>query len=206
MSKSKHQRTARRNGRPRIGDRQPGSGSPVVAPASLPLPDAGQTPSAPLPAKRPLAPEDSPIRETAIKIYLMRGAGMDEATIAEHLGLSVKTLSGYIYKAGRMGWLNDFIVDHKARLQDVIMHKVLDNIQEGLEDEERNEKTGMKVKTTVALKVAEGALFPSMQQPGQGGGNTMLMGIKIEVVGNEPGKIREGTIVEAPAYRVEDAE
>ena len=28
----------------------------------------------------------------------------------------------------------------------------------------------------------------------------MMMGIKIEVVGGEPQPIREGTIIEAPAY------
>lgn len=204
MSKSiKRQRTARRRGRPRIGDNKPIVASPTVAPVSLPLPEAGQAalaPSSPEVSTKslPLSPNSS-IKETAIRIYMMRCAGVSDDAIAQALELSPKTLSSYVSKAGRMGWLDDLVNEPKDRLEHVIMHKVVDNLNEALGDTYRNEKTGMQVKTAVAMKIAEGALFPRMVQQQAGAGQT-LMGIKIEIVGGAPAVVREGTILEAPAY------
>jgi DNA-binding CsgD family transcriptional regulator len=198
MSKSKRrQRTARRPGRPRTGDRKPVDACPTVAPVSLPLPEAGQALPTPSPAKLPLS-EDSSIRDTAIRIYVMRGAGVSDDQIAQTLGLSKKTLPGYIYKAGTMGWLDDYLHSAQDYLEHKLIHKVVKNLDEAMSDTYRNEKTGMQVKTAVSLKIAEGALFPRLQQ--QQGPNQTLMGIKIEVVNGAPQTIREGTIIEAPAY------
>ena len=146
-----------------------------------------------------LPPENSSIREKAIKILFLRGAGMPDEQIAEQVGLSVKTLSRYLYQAERMGWLDGLLIEPKERLEYEVLNKVVSVIKDGLDDEHRNEKTGMQVKTHVALKVAEGALYPRLQQQ-PGGGNTMMMGIKIEVVGGAPQEVREGTVIEAPAY------
>ena len=143
--------------------------------------------------------EGSQIGEAGVRIYVMRAAGIPDEAIAKALNLSVKTLSGYVYKAGRNGLLDDVLHEPKERLEYAVLHKVVRNLEEGLEDDHRNEKTGLQVKTHVALKIAEGALFPRVQQQAIGGTN-MLMGIKIEVVNGEPGEVREGTVLEAPAY------
>lgn len=161
-------------------------------------------PASAMPDKPTGLAEDSTIRETAIKIYLLRAAGQSDEQIAQIVGLSTKTLSSYVYKAGKMGWLDDFLHDPRERLEYSIMHKVVRNLDQSL-DSEGVLQTGMQERTAVALKIAEGALYPRLQQ-GAGQQNSMLMGIKIEVVGGEPQKIREGTVIEAPAYVEDGAE
>ena len=226
---SRQQRTARRRGRPRIGDRRPTSDRPAVALASLPLPDAENalpTPSCPrcecgtlflkprktcavcnrpappealpVPRKSGVLSENSTVKETAIRIYAMRMAELPEDQIAQTLGLSKASVRSYVYKAGRMGWLDEFLHEPRERLEYAVMHKVVRNLEEAL-DSSNELQTGMKERTAVALKIAEGALYPRLQQQ-QGSGTTNLMGIKIEIVGGEPAKMRDGTVIEAPAY------
>lgn len=201
MSTSKRAYPKRRRGRPRTalqgaGEPKPTCVSHSERPASLPLPEAGET----LPQPKPLLPEDSTIRETAIQIYTMRGAGMSEDQIAQVLGLKKSTLPGYVYKASRMGWLDAHIQSLRDRLENVTMHKVMDNLDEALTDNTRAYATGMPVKTAVALKIAEGALFPKVAAaPVQQ--NNLMMGIKVEIVGGEGApKVREGTVVSSPGY------
>ena len=134
----------------------------------------------------------------------MRSTGLPEEQIAQILGLSPKTLPGYLYKAGKMGWLDEFLVEPRERLEYAVMHKVIRNLDESL-DSTGLLQTGMQEKTAVALKIAEGALYPRLQQ-NPGSQNSMMMGIKIEVVGGEPQKIREGTVIEAPAYTEAESE
>ena len=156
VAQSRQQRTARRRGRPSIGGRKSIADSPADATASLPLPDAGQSLPAPVPPHARLG-ENSIIGDTGVRIYLMRAAGIPDEQIATALQLSPKTLSGYVYKASKNGLLDDALQSHRDRLEHVILHKVMRNLEEGLEDIHRNEKTGMQVKTAVAMKVAEGA-------------------------------------------------
>lgn len=203
MSSSKRSHPKRGRGRPRTGERKPVVQSPSEAPASLPLPGAGETlplvPTATVAPAKPLLPEHSSIRQTAIEIYMMRSAGMSEDAIAAALGLAKSTLPGYVYRASKMGWLDEHIQSVKDHLEHKTMHKVMANLDEALLDETRNEKTGLKVKTHVALKVAEGALFPKVAAaPAQ---NNAMMGIRIEIVGGDNAPtVREGTVVAAPAY------
>ena len=142
--------------------------------------------------------ENSTVKETAIRIYTMRAAGLPEDQIAQILGLSMSSIRSYVYKAGKMGWLDEFLYEPRERLEYAVMHKVVRNLEEAL-DSTNELQTGMKEKTAVALKIAEGALYPRLQQQ-SGGGTTNVMGIKIEIVGGEPAKMREGTVIEAPAY------
>ena len=157
-----------------------------------------------MPAKSGVLSENSTVKETAIRIYTLRAGGLSDDQIAETLHLSKNTLSSYVYKAGRMGWLDEFLHDPRERLEYSVMHKVVRNLDESL-DSEGILQTGMPERTAVALKIAEGALYPRLQQQ-QGVGTTNLMGIKIEIVGGVPTQVREGTVIEAPAYQEGETE
>jgi hypothetical protein len=122
--------------------------------------------------------EDSPIRLAALKIMAMRKAGVADAEIAKALGLSEKTLPGYLYKAGKMGWLT--FDDPKDALEYQILHKAVKRLDEGLDDETRNEKTGMPVQTVVALRIAEGTVFKKFDQANTLVGPMTAISIKIE--------------------------
>jgi hypothetical protein len=138
------------------------------------------------------------VRETAVKIMGMRLAGATEDEICQVLGLLKETVKNYIYIAGRNGWLTY----HSAReqIENSIIPKVLQNIQEGLDDTHRNEKTQMQVKTLVALKVADGTVFKGFDTgTGQVSAPTMIA-VKIEMpIGPVP-QVREGTTGGAGAY------
>jgi predicted transcriptional regulator len=141
--------------------------------------------------------DDSPMRITALKIVAMREAGVSEEGIASELGLSPKTIAGYVHKAGRNGWLE--FNDPKDTLEYQLMHKVVRNLDEALDDTTRHVTSGIMVKTAVAEKIAEGALYPRLANQQVAQGNT-LVGIKIQIVGGDPGTMREGTIMGNSTY------
>jgi hypothetical protein len=142
----------------------------------------------------------SSIREKAIKIYVLHhAAGMSYEEIGKLMNLSPKTLPGYVYKAGKMGWLQEYIHDPKEQLELVLAHKVIRNLNESLDDDVRNEKTGIPVKTHVALQMAEGMFFKKGPDTTEGAPSTVI-GVKVEIVGGTPGQIREGTTGGTPAY------
>ena len=141
--------------------------------------------------------DDSVIRTKALQIVMMESTGMSRADVAVALGLSPKTIAGYLYKAGKNGWLE--FTDPKDQLEYRLMHKVIRNLDEGLDDQSRNEKTGMTVATQVALQIADGALYPKLESASQQPASTVV-GIKIEIVGGDPGQIREGTVMGTSRY------
>jgi hypothetical protein len=94
-------------------------------------------------------PDDSEVRSTATKIIAFRLGGMLDEDICTHLGITKSTLKLYIYRAGKNGWL-DYNTSREA-------------IEYGLDDESRNEKTGLKVKDLIALKVLEGTSFKEFE-------------------------------------------
>jgi DNA-binding CsgD family transcriptional regulator len=136
--------------------------------------------------------DDSPIRATAIRIYGMRGLGLSDTEIAAALGLSVKTIPGYIYKAGKNGWL-DFD-DPKEALENQVLHKVVRNLDEMLDSPDE------ETKKEVTLKVYEGSLSKKVQEQGQGPQAQAVVGVKIEIVGGERPTVREGTIMGTGTY------
>jgi DNA-binding CsgD family transcriptional regulator len=145
-------------------------------------------------------PDNSSIRETAIRMYLMRSAGMSDDEIAGTLGMSKKTISGYIYKAGKNGWLKEFLDEPKDIIEYQLSHKVIKNLEEALDDNTRNEKTGVPVKTAVALKVAEGTIFKKFAEAPVTSSQSTIVGVRVEVVGGERPAMRDGTVQAAPAY------
>lgn len=168
---------------------------PESATPSLTLPEAAPAPPCAL-----LTP-DSPIRLTALKIIAMRQAGVDEGEIAAALGLARTTLAGYVYKAGKMGWL-DSDNPHDA-LEYQILHKVVRNLSEGLDlPPGRELQNGMPVRTQVALKIGEGTLFKKFAADQQAAAPSTVVAIRIEtgVPSGPVPTIREGTTGGAPAF------
>lgn len=129
----------------------------------------------------------------------MRQAGLGEDEIAGALGLSRSTLKGYVYKAGRNGWLD--LDDPKDRLEYQVLHKVVKRLDEALDaGNDRVLNTGMKESTAVALKVGEGTLFKQFDKDPGASMQQTVVAIKIEMPPGVPTAIREGTTGGAPAY------
>ncbi len=126
-------------------------------------------------------PPDSDVRVKALKIQAMRMQGIDDDAIARALDISPKSISPYLYRAGRNGWLAED--DPKNRLEYQVLHKVVRNLDEGL-DSTATLQTGMPVKTAVALKVAEGTLF---QKANVGGPTVVQTAISIKIEGAPAG-------------------
>ena len=145
-------------------------------------------------------PANSSIRSKAIKIVALRAAGLEDKEIAEILKIKhVQTIRNYVYIAGQHGWLN--IADPKQQLEYQMMHKVVRNLDEALDDVERNRNTGVPVKTEVALRVAEGTLFKQFDQLQQGPVQQQtVVAIRIEYPPGAKQEVRENTINGVSAY------
>lgn len=239
MKKSKAKRSVRRWDKtfPKVKVSPPDSPSP--APASLPLPDAGHSPAAPLPAivgpsltpeerlaRLPQCPkcgtrylrkrdtcsvcgewspeklaidpnyrmsDDSIVRTHALKIVAMRAAGITDDQIAVALKLSKQTISGYLYKAGKNGWLN--FDDPKDSLEYQVLHKVVRNLDELLDSADE------KTKQEVTLKTAEGTLFKKFGVDSNANqAPQTIVGVKVEIVGGTTQTVREGTVMGSGKY------
>lgn len=179
------QAPARQSSQPSL---PPAAPEPVTAPPSTAIA---------LPSGVALHP-DSSIRTTALKIVAMRQAGLGEDEIALALGLKRSTLAGYVYKAGRNGWLDSD--DPHDRLEYQVLHKVVQRLDEAL-DSNGVLMNGMPVKTQVALKTAEGTLFKKFGQEQATTMPTTVVAIKVEMpAGVQVTEIREGTTGGAPAF------
>ena len=133
-------------------------------------------------------PENSVVRDTAIKIVVMRSAGVSEEQIASSLGLAQKTLSGYVYKASRNGWLDEFLDDPKDIVEYKVVHKVIRNLNEMLDSADP------LTKERVTLDVAKGTLYKKFGEQNSGQAQTTVVGVKIQIVPGAATEVREGTV------------
>lgn len=143
-------------------------------------------------------PDNSKVRPVALQIIAMRLAGQDDAAIAAALNISVNSISPYVYRATKNGWL-DIDYDPKQRLQLQTMHKVVQELEAGLEDSVRM-SSGMKVRTAVALKIAEGTVF---KQFGEAQGErqaSTIVAVQVVMPDGPRQTIREETTGGTPAY------
>jgi hypothetical protein len=137
-------------------------------------------------------PDNSILRERAMKILALRLGGMSDEEIAKYLNITRSTISPTLWRAGKNGWLA--YNSTREAIENGLMHKVIRNLDEALDDETRNEKTGMTVKAQMALKVAEGTAFKefgsdtTMALP-----NQTAISIRIEQPSVQQ-PMREGTI------------
>lgn len=143
-----------------------------------------------------MAPPNSKIRKTAVKILALRLRGMPDAEIATALGLaSPSVVRGYIHRAYKNGWLTDDLDNPKDELEYAIGHKLVRNIHQALDsgDPERKDK--------MTLEVAKGTLFKQFDQQAATSAPALnVLAIKIEMPIGVPGTVREGTMGGSPAY------
>lgn len=193
-----------RRGRPKVMGLAPAT---VPVPAAVAPPDPSPASAASLPLQSgettlpaspgyKVLPDDSKVRKTVMHIIAMRLAGIEETEIAKSLGIARSTISHYIYLAGKNGWLTaQDVPDPKDRLEYQLVHKVMDNLEEALDDDARHETSGIKVRHAVALKIAEGTVFKKFDQaviqPHQ---KNTVVAIRIEMPPGEPQQVREGTL------------
>lgn len=138
-------------------------------------------------------PDNSVFHETAEKILALRAGGMTNQEIGDYLGLKPQSLRTYLYRSHRNGRLD--YNSAKETIEYGLVPKALRNLDDGLDDNHRNEKTGLKVKHLIALKIAEGVSFKEFGPDlttGQPLSQTAIS-IKIEQPTN-PAPIRQGTI------------
>jgi hypothetical protein len=167
--------------------------------ASKPPDSGGSETSANIPAKKPFwdVGKDSKTYDRAMKILALRATGLDDKSIADTMGLAMQTIWNYCYIAGRNGWADTFS-NAQEQIEFGIMPKVVRELEAGLEDNARHQTSGMKVKTMVALKIAEGTVFKRFEQSSNDRPVSNIIAIRIENIGApiQPTHTYSGT----PAY------
>lgn len=128
----------------------------------------------------------------------MRLAGQEDAEIAKALNISEKSISPYVYRATKNGWL-DIDYNPKERIQFQMMHRVVERLEEGLNDDARM-NTGMKVRTAVALKVAEGTVFKQFGDQQQQQAATTVVAVQVVMPDGPRQQVRADTTGGTPAY------
>lgn len=204
MPKSRSKKPAARRGRPR-----------VMGPVSVTPPTSEQSLQPSLPPAAPetalvsspkpedatpswYCPPDSKVRTVALQIIAMRIAGMEDAEIAKALDISEKSISPYVYRAGKNGWLD--LDNPKERMQFQVVHKAVRNIDAALDNNDSVLASGMKVKDAVALKVAEMTIGKQFDQQQTGPTAQTIVAIRIEMPPGAPQSMREDTTGGLPAY------
>ena len=80
-------------------------------------------------------------------IIALRLGGLDDDKIAELRGISRKSIAGYIYRAGKNGWLS--FNNSREAIENGMAHKVIRNLDELLEARDKE----------TTLEVAKGTIF-----------------------------------------------
>lgn len=209
MSKVKGKKVVRRSKR-----RKTVTSSPASLPPQVPDVDTGASValSAPKPSdsggsdikivKKPFwdVGKDSVVYEKAMRILALRATGIDDKSIADTMGCSMQTVWNYCYIAGKNGWADTF-ANAKDQIEFGIMPKVVREIEAGLEDRHRNEKTGLQVATAVALKVAEMTVAKRFEQTTSAQPISNVIAIRIEQAPGTEVSVRAGNIGGVPAYQ-----
>src|SRR4029079_8723824 len=107
------------------------------------------------------------------------------------LKIAKQSVHNYIYIATKNGWLDH--TNPRDQVEYELIPKAVRVLNEALDDEMRNEKTGVMVKQLVAMKIGEGTVFKKYdERAGQAQSPTMIA-IKIEMPQGDVPTIREGT-------------
>jgi len=172
--------------------------TPQAAPESLAPVKWTERPPVGHPDRSWYLPDNSKVRPVAMQIIAMRLSGQDDKQIAAALGISENSISPYVYRATKNGWL-DIDYDPKERLQFQVMHKVVRNLEEGL-DSNRILNTGMGERTAVALKIADGTLFKQFDQQEVKEQRSTVVAVQIVMPDGPRQTIRADTTGGTPAY------
>ncbi len=151
-----------------------------------------------LPEKKPYwwRPADSEVRKKAVQIVLMRAGGLEDEEIAKALGIGRRTVSDYVHKAAKNGWLESLIDDPKEKLEYGVLHKVVRNIDQFLDSEIPS------VRQDVTMEVFKGTIAKKFAETGktEGPSNSNVLQINVVMPPGPPAEVREGTTGGVPAY------
>lgn len=211
MPKSRKKlRKPRPNGRPRrLGPsaKQPPSPSPVAASPAQGSPQAFDATDEPITDlvvgasdEKPswYLPPDSKVRVVALNILALRAAGKSDDEIAKELQISPKSISPYVYRAAKNGWLTADTPTDRVKYE--LLNRVIDRLGEGLEDGTRHTTSGMRVRTAVAMKMAEGTIFKEFDQQGSGVMPSTVVAVQVIMPEGARQVMRDDTIGGTPNY------
>jgi hypothetical protein len=151
-----------------------------------------------VPEKKPswYLPPDSKVRVVAMNIIAMRTAGKTDDEIAKELKISPKSIGPYVYRAAKNNWI---VGDTpKERIKYEVLHKVVNRLQEGLDDPKRHVSSGMRVRTAVALKIAEGTIFKEFDQTAVQPLQNTTVAVQVVMPPGVPQVMREDTLGGTP--------
>jgi len=143
-------------------------------------------------------PPDSKVRRCALLIMAMRLAGMEDGEIAKGLDISPKSISGYIYRAGKNGWLN--LDAPRERLEYQMTNRALDNLEEMLEDNTALPPGVKIVKHEATHRLLEGTLYKQFSEPVQQQVQQTVVAVKIEMPAGPTPAVRDDTTGGTPAF------
>lgn len=169
-----------------------------AVPGSTPSAGSGPAPSSHTESKAMQGirnlPADSKVREKAMHILSMKLNGHSTAEIAESMKLSPATVKQYIYIAGVNGWLAEQgnWADPADKAEFELLPKAVDELKSALDNSNVNPKTNMPIKTQVALKIADGMLFPKFQEQAATAQQPLVaLQVNLQTIDGIP--MREGT-------------
>lgn len=218
MPKSRRKRRKPRpNGRPRrLGATVvlPPSPSPVAADVAQGSPQADGANAAPVTqlvkaaskghsaqnlADRKLPswylPPDSKVRAIALNILAMRAVGKTDEEIAVELKISPKSISPYVYRAAKNGWLTADTPSDRVKYE--LLNSVVDRLKEGLKDGTRGRP---RVRTAIAMKMAEGTLFKEFDQAGSAPVQSTVVAVQVIMPAGERQVMRDDTAGGTPNF------
>ena len=141
------------------------------------------------------------IRKKALAIVAMRAQGYTSDEIAAELKVKVATLSTYVHRAVKSGFLvnskgESLLADPKDQVEYELAHKVVRNLGVLLDCGD------LKTQKEVTLEVAKGTLFKKFdQQVNVPLPNMNVLSLRIEMPrGADTITVREGSIGGKPAY------
>jgi hypothetical protein len=140
-----------------------------------------------------LLKEDSPVREKALKIVAYRLAGMDDTEIGRLLNLSPKSLSAYLYRAGKSGFLDE-LNSAKEAIENQLLPKAIRNLDEALDS------TDPRVRRETALEIAKGTTFKTFGESVGGQLPSNQLTVQILNVPGAPTVVRPESGGGTPAY------
>lgn len=130
-----------------------------------------------------------------MKILALRAREMTNPQIGEMLGLTAGTIDQYLYRAGKMGWLEELVDDPKDAIEYDVLHKVVRNLHDALDCDDPDRRDSMTV------EVARGTLFKKFDPKTNVAPPPLTMlAVKIEMPAGEMPSVRAGAIVGTPAF------
>lgn len=136
------------------------------------------------------------LRKTVAAIIALKVQGCSNNEIAEQLNLKPKSISQYMWIAGKKGWLNT--ADPHTYAEHALVHRVVDNLHDLLHA--RNMVTGLPDKE-VTLEAAKGfGVFKDHSKTEQAPVAPGVLAIQVVLPTGDLPKVRAGAISSTPNY------